>query len=138
MTMSDSVQPGLQNETSYLVGEQHTATQVGSGAVMVLATPVLIGFMERTCHQLLAGHLAPGASSVGVNVNVSHLAPTPLGATVKVQCEITRVEGNQVTFYVQAWDEMEKVSEGEHVRVVNDQERFLKRVARKASTLGLG
>ena len=69
---------------------------------------------------------------MGVHVDVHHLAPTPLGSTVRVQCEVLEVDGPKVNFSVQAWDAVEQVGEGKHQRVVINEERFLNRVNAKA------
>jgi predicted thioesterase len=95
----------------------------------------MILFMERTSHGLLASHLPEGYSSVGVVVEVRHLAPTPIGTGVHVCSEILEVDGNRVLFAVEAWDTKEKVGEGRHQRVVVDRERFLRRVGTKLAGL---
>jgi predicted thioesterase len=92
----------------------------------------MIAFMETISHRLLAKFLPEGYSSVGVSVNARHLAPTPLGQTVRVRSEVVEVNGVRVTFAVQAWDEMEQVGEGQHQRVAIDEARFLRRVAAKS------
>ena len=85
----ETLQPGMEYEVSYLVEENHTASHVGSGALSVLSTPSMIGFMERSSHQMLAKYLTDGFSSVGVRVDISHLAPTPVGASIRVRAEET-------------------------------------------------
>jgi predicted thioesterase len=122
---------GLKDEKTYTVEEHNTAVHIGSGALRVLATPAMIGFMERTAHQLLASRLREGFSSVGVVVEVRHLAPTPVGAAVRITCEVLAVEGRRVTLAVAAWDGQEQIGEGRHERAVIDLERFLKRVEAK-------
>jgi predicted thioesterase len=121
----------MTHENTFLVEENHLATHVGSGSARVLATPWLIGFMERTSHQLIAQHLPEGQSSVGVMVHVRHLAPSPAGSAVRVSAEVLSIEKNRVTLKIQAWDESEKIGEGTHERVIIDVERFLKRVTAK-------
>lgn len=123
--------PGMRNEKTYSTEDEHTAIHVGSGASRVLATPWMIAFMERVSHQLLAEHLPEGYSSVGVLVNVRHLAPTPVGDKVRITTEITAVDGSHITFNVQAWDSSEQVGSGQHERVVIDETRFLRRVSAK-------
>jgi fluoroacetyl-CoA thioesterase len=71
-------------------------------------------------------------SSVGVLVNIRHLAPSLVGSAIRARAEVQAVEGSKVTFNVRAWDERELVGEGQHQRVVIDEERFLKRVAEKS------
>ncbi len=136
MDFGDCIQTGAYLEEEYLVEEKNLATHVGSGSARVLATPWLIGFMERTSHRLLARCLPQGFSSVGTVVNIRHLAPTPLGSTVRVRAEVMGIEGSLVNLKVQAWDEQELAGEGAHQRFVIDEARFLKRVNAKRETLG--
>jgi fluoroacetyl-CoA thioesterase len=91
----------------------------------------MIAFMERVSHRLMAEHLAEGETSVGIYLEIKHLAPTPVGGSVRVKAEITEVVGNQVAFNVQAWDHIEMVGEGIHRRAVIDEARFLRRVEAK-------
>jgi fluoroacetyl-CoA thioesterase len=124
-------QPGMEREESFIVEEEHTAMHVGSGTSRVLATPWMIAYMERNSHRLLAKSLPEDYSSVGVQVNVRHLAPTPMGKSVRVHSQITEIDGLRITFTVQAWDEVEKIGDGTHQRYVIEEARFLKRVESK-------
>lgn len=125
--------PGVKREEMFVVGATNLATHVGSGSVSVLSTPSMISFMEATALRLLAAHLPAGYSSVGIQVNVSHLAPSLPGAAIRVTAEVLHQEGSQVEFAVQAWDASELVGEGTHRRVIIDEARFLKRLAAKAA-----
>ena len=125
------VEPGTTREETFSVEEHHLAAHVGSGSARVLSTPSMIGFMERTAHNLLADRLPEGYSSVGTVVSVRHLAPTPAGGSVRVLAEVLAVEGSKVVLRVQAWDAAEQVGDGTHERAVIDVERFLKRVEAK-------
>lgn len=131
MDIDEVIQKGMTREETFQVAEEHTAIHVGSGGSRVLATPWMIAFIERAAHRLLAENLPAGESSVGVLVDVRHLAPTPIGAAVRVQVEIVTLDGAQVTFSVQAWDQAEKIGEGRHQRVVINEARFLRRVEGK-------
>jgi predicted thioesterase len=131
MDIDTSIQEGMSREEMFQVTEEHTAIHVGSGSSRVLATPWMIAFMERVAHRLLAENLPAGESSVGVLVEVRHLSPTPVGTTVRVQVEIVKLDGTRVTFSVQAWDQVEKIGEGRHQRVVINEARFLRRVEGK-------
>jgi fluoroacetyl-CoA thioesterase len=128
---SQLFQPGMIRNETYLVGEQDLASHIGSGASRVLATPCMILFMERTAHRLLAQELPQGYSSVGVEVHVKHLAPTPMGSTVHILATVEGIEGLKVNFKIEAWDETEKIGEGTHQRFIIDEARFLKRVLAK-------
>lgn len=131
MDFNAYVKVGMKSEKTFLVEQNHSADQVGSGGLPVLATPWMIAFIENTAFNLLEQLLPDGYSSVGVLVEVRHLAPTPLGKVVRVKVEIISVEGPKVSFDVQAWDEHEQVGTGQHQRVIINQQRFLKRVDQK-------
>lgn len=136
MDLTTIIQPGMTLELSFLVEEKHSAAHIGSGSLRVLSTPMMIGWMENTAHRLLAAHLPTGATSVGSIVNIRHLAPTPVGGTVKVLATVLSVDGLKVDFSVNVWDTVEKVGEGTHQRVVIDEARFLKRVTGKQPPQG--
>jgi len=136
MQSSEPYVVGMQSEQTFLVEEKYTAGHIGSGSLRVLATPSMIAFMERVAANFMQSQLPPGSSSVGVAVDVRHLAATPVGCTVRVTCEVTAIDGRRVDFAVEAWDEFEKVGEGRHRRVVIDVERFLKRLEAKLPKAG--
>ena len=131
MNLAELIHPGMYKEEAFVVEEKYIATHVGSGSSRVLATPWMIAFMERVAHRLLAEHLPEGYSSVGALVNIRHLAPTPVGCSVRVRSEVKEIDGMRVIFSVQAWDEIEQIGDGQHQRVVIDQARFLRRVEGK-------
>lgn len=133
MQMTDILTGGMGREELFIVQDEHSAAHVGSGSARVLATPWLIAFMERTARDLLADVLPEGYSSVGVHVDVYHLAPSPIGSQVRTRVEVSAVQGSKVEFTVRAWDEQELIGEGAHQRVVIEEARFLRRVAAKIS-----
>ncbi len=135
MDLPAEIQPGLSSEEIFTVQEQNLAPHLGSGGLRVLATPAMIAFMEGSSHRLLAKYLPEEFSSVGIIVSVRHLAPTPFGSTVRVRTQVTAVDGNQVTFHVQAWDEQEQIGDGEHNRAVIDHARFIRRIEKKSQAL---
>lgn len=134
MDLSDIFQAGMTREEVFHVGDEQTAIHVGSGSSRVLATPWMIAFMERVSHRLLAEKLPPGASSVGIHIDVRHLAPTPVGSQVKIKAAIRSVDGERVAFIVEAEDSTEVIGKGEHERMVIDEARFFKRVAAKRAS----
>jgi len=136
MDLTSIFKIGMQREENFIVQEKHSASQVGSGSLRVLATPIMIARIERNAHQLLAVHLPPGYSSVGAQINIRHLAPSPVGSTIRIHSEIQSIEGLRVMFIVQAWDQEEEIGTGEHTRFVIEEDRFLRRVAAKAARLG--
>lgn len=131
MDLNEFIHIGMFRELTFTVEEEHTAMHVGSGSSRVLATPWMILYMERTARVLLGDYLPDGYSSVGVRVEVSHLAPTPVGSQVRARAEIIAIDGIKVDLAVQARDEHELVGDGVHRRVVIEEARFLNRVAGK-------
>jgi fluoroacetyl-CoA thioesterase len=126
------LKPGLIGETSVTVTDQLTAALYGSGLVPAFATPALVALMENASVAAIQRHLDAGQTSVGIEVNVKHLAATPVGMTVRARSEVTAVDGRRITFQVQAWDDKEKIGEGTHVRAIVDDARFKERMATKA------
>jgi fluoroacetyl-CoA thioesterase len=133
MQLTDILQSGMGREELFTVQDEHSAAHVGSGSARVLATPWLIAFMERTARDLLADVLPEGYTSVGIHVDVRHLAPSPIGSQVRAWVEVTAIQGSRVDFIVRAWDEQDLIGEGAHQRVVIEEARFLRRVAEKVS-----
>jgi fluoroacetyl-CoA thioesterase len=137
--MKDTLKPGLTHRFSYKVPENktvpYTYTEAPEIASMpkVFATGNMIVLMEWTCTQLLAPHLDPGEGSLGVHVDVSHLAATPPGMTVTVDAEVVQVAGNRVAFTVKAHDGIDPIGEGRHERYVVTWDKFNARVAAKAA-----
>src|SRR3990170_1339463 len=119
-------------EASQEVTPERTASHIGSGALRVYATPAMALFVERTCCDLVEPHLEAGQTTVGVELRIRHLAPTPLGSTVRLRAEVAAVEGESIEFLARLWDEQDQVGEVEHRRRVVDVERFLRRVEAKA------
>jgi fluoroacetyl-CoA thioesterase len=126
---------GMKREQTFEIREEHAAIHVGSGSVKVLATPWMIAFMERVSHRMLADHLPSGYSSVGAMVNIRHLAPTPIGNSIRVQAEVTEVNESKIKLNINAWDQKEQIGSGEHLRVVINEARFLQRVESKREML---
>jgi len=128
-----ALSPGMNIEDSKVVTEDDLALHLGSGALKVYATPAMVRFIELTCRKLIEPKLPEGQSTVGVDIHVKHLAPTPLGGKVRVRAEITEIEGNLIHFQAEVWDTEEKIGEAEHQRAVIDIARFQKRVAQKSA-----
>jgi fluoroacetyl-CoA thioesterase len=136
--MKPTLKAGLRHRFSYQVPENktvpYTYPEAPEIAAMpkVFATGFMIVLMEWTCTQLLAPHLDPGEGSLGVRVDVSHLAATPPGMTVTVDAEVADVVGNRVGFTVKAHDGVDLIGEGRHERFVILWDKFNARVAAKA------
>ncbi len=130
------MEPGLAGETKIVVSQEHTAEASNvEGMAPVLATPRLISFLERTAHLAVLPYLAEGQSTVGILVNVRHLAATPVGMEVRFRAELVEVDRRRLRFKVEAWDEVEKIAEGEHERFIIDWQRFLDGIAKKQQAI---
>src|SRR5690349_749610 len=122
---------GMTGSARILVGEEQTAPRVGSGRVRVLATPVMINLMEAAALDAIEARLPAGHQSLGTHLNVGHYAATPVGMHLRATAELLKIEGRNLHFRVEAFDERERVGDGQHVRVVVNVTRFDERVQRK-------
>ncbi len=124
--------PGLSREDVHIVEDQHTAGHLGSGDLRVLASPMMILFMEITARKLLADLLPENLSSVGTRVDVRHLAPAAVGAEIITRAEITAVDEQIITLHVDAWDGHTLVGTGLHWRFLIDEARFMRRLTQQS------
>jgi len=131
MDLAASIPPGTSGSAELVVGEEHTATRVGSGAIHVLATPVMINLIEAAALAAVERLLPPGHQSLGTVLNVRHIAATPVGMRVTATATVRKVEGRTIQFAVEARDERELIGDGTHERVVVNVEKFDQRVKRK-------
>jgi fluoroacetyl-CoA thioesterase len=122
---------GLTGSAEITVQDADTAPRIGSGRVSVLATPVMINLMEAAALNAVERLLPPGHQSLGTRLDVGHYAATPVGMRLRATAELTRVEGRNLEFRVEAFDEKERVGDGMHTRVVVNVARFDERVQRK-------
>lgn len=133
---------GLTHRETMTVAARHTVPEVapdwpGFGDMPpVLATAMMVGFMENTCVQALRPHLAPGQHSVGTKVDMTHVAATPVGMEVTATVELIAAEGRSLTFRVACHDAAGLIGEGLHQRALIDQARFMAKVAEKAAQNG--
>jgi len=139
--MKATLKPGLTHRLAYKVSEDKTVpytypeSAIISGMPKVFATGFMIVLMEWVCTELVAQHLEPGEGSVGVHVDVSHLAATPPGMTVTAEAECIEVAGPRLAFKVRAHDGIDLIGEGRHERFIVNWDKFNARVADKAAKL---
>jgi len=119
------LEPGRQATVEETVTEDMTAERLGSGDVAVLGTPAVLALVEAASVAAVADQLEPGTTTVGASVELDHLAPTPVGATVTATAALAEVDGRRLTFRFEVTDAAGPVARGEHVRVVVDRGRFL-------------
>jgi fluoroacetyl-CoA thioesterase len=136
--MSTAFQAGMTHELSIKTLPDHSARRFYPNLPDVFATPFLGGLMEQVSAELVDKHLNPGEQSVGVSMNLKHLAATPLGMGIRVKTEIVAVEGRKLTFKLEAFDDVEKIGEATHERFIIVADKFNARVAEKASKAATG
>lgn len=124
---------GTAYERQFTVEPQHTIDFAGGGMPAVLSTPALVGMLERTARELMEPWLEPDERTVGTEIELRHLAPTPAGARVTCTVRVIRSEGVLTTFQVEARDQHELIARGLHQRAVVRIERFAQRLARKGA-----
>ena len=116
---------GMTGSVSTTVEREDTAYEVGSGALLVYATPCMVALMEGAACEAIAAAFGEDKTSVGIELNISHLSATPVGLEVRAEAEVTEVSGSIITFRVTAYDEAGKIGEGTHKRAVVTTQRFL-------------
>lgn len=116
---------GMTGSVGTSVEREDTATEVGSGALLVYATPCMVALMEGAACEAIAEAIPEGKTTVGIELNISHLAATPVSMDVRADAEVTAVDGNIITFTVTAYDESGKIGEGTHKRAIVTTQRFL-------------
>ncbi|MCC7164894.1 MAG: thioesterase family protein [Anaerolineae bacterium] len=133
----ENIHPGLEGESSQIVTLELTAASHDPSLVAAYGTPALVALMETAAHYAVQPHLPPGQTSVGIEIQVKHLAATPVGGKVRARAVVTNVEGSTIQLALEAWDDVEKIGEGTHTRFVVDQERFYKRFEQKRAKMNL-
>lgn len=128
------LKPGLEGTATLVVGPEHTAERMGSGRAPVLATPMMVALMEAAAVDCIERHLGEGQESLGIKIEVEHIAPTPVGLTVTASATLTGVDGRAMTFSLRASDEREVIGRGTHTRVAVDGARFRAKVATKSQS----
>lgn len=122
---------GMKGQATNLVEREDTAYEVGSGSLLVYATPCMVALMEGAACEAISAALPEDKTSVGTELNISHLSATPVGLEVRAEAEVIAVEGNAITFQVTAYDESGKIGEGTHKRAIISTQKFLDRTYAK-------
>ena len=118
---------GRKGAVSAEVERADTALEVGSGSLLVYATPCMVALMEGAACEALEGAVPEGKTTVGTELCIQHLSATPVGMAVRAEAEVTAVEGNFITFAVSAYDEAGKIGEGTHKRCIVTEQKFLEK-----------
>lgn len=119
------IEIGMKGKASTLAEREDTAQEVGSGSLLVYATPCMAALMEAAACEAIEKGLADGETSVGIELNIQHTSATPVGLEVWAEAEVTAVDGKIITFSLQAFDEAGPIGAGTHKRAVVNAQRFL-------------
>ena len=119
------VEIGMKGEVSTMAEREDSALEVGSGSLLVYATPCMVALMEGAACEAIAEGLDEGETTVGIELNIKHVAATPVGMEVRAEAEVTAVEGKIVSFSLRAYDEAGLIGEGTHKRALVNSQRFL-------------
>ena len=122
---------GMKGEVSTLVEREDTALEVGSGSLLVYATPCMVALMEGAACEAIAASLGENQTTVGTALNIEHISATPVGLEVRAEAVVTAVEGKVITFEVHAFDEAGEIGRGTHKRVIINSQKFLEKAYNK-------
>jgi predicted thioesterase len=124
--------PGLEKMFEHVVNERDTAISVRSGDIEVLSTPVVVAFCENAAVRAVKNELPENETTVGIRIDIQHLAPSIVGARIMFHARLESVEGRKLTFRVWARDTNGDVAHGTHVRMRVDRHKFLKNASERA------
>ncbi len=123
--MEFKLKMGMTGEIEKVVTEKDTAASFGSGSVLVLATPMMIGLMENAALKAVDTDLPDDYATVGIHLDVKHLAATPVGMKATAKAELIEIEGKKLKFKIEAYDEKDKIGEGYHSRYIINVPKFI-------------
>jgi fluoroacetyl-CoA thioesterase len=123
---------GTKGSYEKIATDADLASVLDSSLASVLSTPTMIGMMELAAINALSDYVEPGESSVGMSIEIQHVAATPPGHRVRAEAEVTKAEGRRLEFKVRAFDEVEEIGSGVHRRAVVDSVKFKDRIKAKA------
>ena len=122
---------GMKGEVSTLVEREDTAKEVGSGSLLVYATPCMVALMEGAACEAIIDAMDDSKTSVGTELNIQHISATPVGLEVRAEAVVTAIDGKVITFEVTAYDEAGEIGKGTHKRVIVHTQRFLEKAYSK-------
>ena len=122
---------GIKAFEETVVCHENTAAAIGSGALEVFATPSMIALMEKAAMNTVSPFLEEGQGTVGIKLDVSHLAASPIGMTVRAEAELVGIEKRILTFKVSAYAGDELIGEGTHQRAIVLNDRFMEKTLAK-------
>ena len=122
-------------EVKTKVSEDNIALRYGSGSVDVFATPAMIALMEEAAVKAVDYNLPEGYATVGTELNIRHIAATPMGISITASAELVEVDGKKLTFKIEAFDELEKIGEGSHTRYIIQLAKFKEKTGQRLKSV---
>ena len=122
---------GMKAVAESFVEREDTAKEVGSGDLLVYATPCMAALMEGAACEAIAEALKDTETTVGMELNIQHTSATPVGLDVRAEAEVTAVEGKVITFAITAFDESGEIGKATHKRVIVNSQKFLEKAYNK-------
>ena len=116
---------GMKAEVRTCVEREDTAAEVGSGSLLVYATPCMVALMEGAACEAIEAALGEDKTTVGIELNIQHTSATPVGLEVRAEAEVTAVDGKIITFELRAFDEAGEIGKGTHKRAIVPVQKFL-------------
>lgn len=130
--MEIAIKPGVSAQAETIVKLKDTAKAVESGLAEVYATPMMIALMEKAAYTAVQPQLPQGFSTVGIRIDASHLAATPVGLKVRAEATLVEISGRRLIFDIEAFDEQDKIGEARHERYIIEENRFMEKAFAKA------
>lgn len=129
--MEFNLETGITYTAKQIVEPKDTAAQYGSGLVEVFATPAMIALMENAALNTVLPYLGEEHNTVGFEVNIRHIKPTPVGMQVECTATLIETDGKKLVFKLEAKDEEGKIGEGTHIRYIINSKKFMQNLNKK-------
>ncbi len=129
--MAGQLRVGLTFEKTVTVTESHTARHLAGKGIRVFSTPEMVRLMEECALEGVLPFLEPNQNTVGIRVEMRHLAATPMGMKVTARCTLAEIDRRRLVFQAEVHDELEKVGEGSNERFIVDREKHEQRIQEK-------
>jgi fluoroacetyl-CoA thioesterase len=130
--MTEALKAGMTHEIERETTEDMSAQKVFPHVPNVYATSMMVGHMEAVCAEMVHSHLGEGEQTVGIGMQFSHIAATPLGMKVRFNAKLIEVDGRKLVFEVEGFDEVDKIGKATHQRFIINAEKFNGNVTQKA------
>ncbi|BEP30187.1 thioesterase family protein [Helicovermis profundi] len=129
--MDYNLKLGMKYISKKIVKEEDTAAKFGSGDIYVFSTPSMVGLMENAAMNAVQSELGEKYSTVGIHLDVKHLAATPMDMEVRAEAMLKEIDGKKLVFWIEVFDEKKKIGEGYHSRFIIDKEKFMNKINMK-------